>query len=98
MSLLLAGRLGGFGIYIVANQLFFALARSLGLRIGVAVAGPIIGRTLAFLLGPSGWALATVWLFLELVDTNWKKTIAAVTMIAAFRRRFAWETAQEIGG
>ncbi len=102
MAALVGGKLAGFGLYMVVNQLFFAIARSLGLRIGVAVAGPIIGRTLAFLLGPAGWALAGIWLIFDLGQTNWKKTIGAVVMIAILRKKYDFEArvaaAMEIGG
>ena len=87
MAALLAGKLVGFPLYILANQVFFAVARFLGLRVGVAIAGPIIGKALAFLLGPAGWLIAGVWAAYELLDTNWRKTISAVVMVASLRRR-----------
>ena len=92
MAALIGGRLAGFGLYIVANHAFFAIARFLGLRIGVAVAGPIIGKSLAFLLGPAGWLVAGLWMAVSLGDTNWKKVIPAVAIVAMLRRRFEYET------
>lgn len=91
IALLAAGNMSGFLVYMLANQLFFAISRYLGLGIGVAVAGPVIGKTLAFLLGPFGWALATLWLLIGLGDTNWKKTIPTVVCIGAFRQQQKYE-------
>ncbi len=91
LTALLAGRLAGFGLYIVANQVFFAMARFLGLRIGVAAAGPIIGKTLAFFLGPPGWVFGALWIAYDLGDTNWKKVMPAVATVAMLRARLRFE-------
>lgn len=87
IALLTLGNLSGFMIYMIANQLFFAISRYLGLSIGVAVAGPVIGKSLALLLGPAGWALSGLWVLAGLGDTNWKKTIGAVVFVAAMRQQ-----------
>lgn len=87
IALITLGNLSGFLIYMIANQLFFAISRYLGLGIGVALAGPVIGQTLALLLGPVGWVLSGLWLLIGLGDTNWKKTIGAVVFIAAQRQQ-----------
>jgi uncharacterized protein YaaW (UPF0174 family) len=87
MIALYAGRLAGISLYLVANQLFFALSRYLGLGIGVAVAGPIIGKTLSFLLGPAGWILTTMWMVYDLGNTNWQKVIPGVFVAAVLRRK-----------
>ena len=96
MAALLGGRLAGFGLYIVANQVFFSIARQLGLRVGVAIVGPIIGRVLAFLLGPIGWALGGALLIFDLGNTNWKKVIPAVVMVISFRRRSELEDSSSV--
>ncbi len=102
MAALVAGRLAGFGLYIVANQIFFAISRYLGLEIGVAIAGPIIGRVLSFLLGPAGFIIGAILLFYGLGDTNWKKTIGAAVMIAILRRKLEYgaidQAVKDIGG
>lgn len=90
IAALIGGKLAGFALYIVANQAFFAIARLLGLRIGVAVAGPIVGGTLAFLLGPAGFALAGLTILYDLGNTNWKKVIPSIVIIAAIRKRLAF--------
>jgi len=87
MALITAGRLSGIAVYLWVNRIFFAISRAFGLRIGVGVAGPIIGRTLKFLLGPAGWVLTGIWLIYEIGDTNWPKTISAVVAVALLRRR-----------
>lgn len=84
---IVAGRMSGFLVYMLANQLFFAISRYLGLGIGVAVAGPIIGRTLSLFLGPVGWILSGLWILYDLGGTNWQKTIPAVVCIGAFRQQ-----------
>lgn len=91
MALIVAGRLSGIAVYLWANKIFFAISRTLGLGIGVGVAGPIIGRTLHLLLGPAGWILTGVWLVYEIGNTNWKKTVSAVVVIALLRRRLQWK-------
>jgi len=83
---ILAGRFAGFGLYMFANQIFFAVARFFGLSIGVAVAGPIIGRVLAMLLGPFGWAIAAIMVAYDLGKTNWKKIIPIVVLTATYRK------------
>lgn len=91
MGALIGGNLAGFTLFIVANQTFFAIARMLGLRIGVAVAGPIVGGTLAFLLGPAGFIMAGLTILYDLGNTNWKKVIPAVVLVAGIRKRLAFE-------
>lgn len=88
MGALYAGHLAGFALYQVAAQVFFQIAKSLGLRIGVAFAGPLIGGVLSFLLGPAGWLLAGLTLLYDLGNTNWKKTIPSVVSVAIFRRKY----------
>lgn len=90
-AFIVAGRLSGIWVYLMANKLFFAIARKMGWSVGVALAGPIIGRTLSFLLGPAGWILTAAWLVWDLLDTNWKKTIVVVTAIALLRRKIEWD-------
>lgn len=87
IAAIVGGRFAGFALYIVANQIFFAIARFLGLGIGVALAGPIIGRVLAALLGPAGWLLAAALLVYDLGNTNWGKVVPAVVMVIVLRRR-----------
>lgn len=87
IAMLVAGNLAGFALYAVLNQTFFAIARFIGLRIGVATAGPIIGGTVAFLLGPAGWLFAGLLLVFDLGNTSWKKTIPAVVVVASYRRK-----------
>ncbi len=88
VAMLISGNLAGFALYAVLNQTFFAIARFVGLRVGVAVAGPVIGTTVAFLLGPAGWLIAGLLLVFDLGNTSWKKTIPAVVIIASYRRKF----------
>lgn len=88
MSAVVAGRLAGFALYIVVNQIFFAIARWLGIGISVTIAGPIIGRTLAALLGPAGWILSGILVAFDLGNTNWSKVIPVVAMVISARRRF----------
>lgn len=88
MAALLGARAAGFALYQVAMQGFFAMSRALGLKIGVAAAGPIIGKTLAFVLGPAGWVVTGAWLAFDLGNTNWKKTIPSVLTVAIYRRKY----------
>jgi uncharacterized protein YaaW (UPF0174 family) len=94
---LVAGRLAGFALYIVMNQFFFAIARWLGIRVGVAVAGPIIGHTLKILLGPAGWIVTAVLLVYDLGNTSWKKVIPAVVLVASLRGRLRFEGTDTAG-
>lgn len=97
MALIIAGRLSGITVYLWANKIFFAISRTLGLGIGVAVAGPIIGRTLSFLLGPAGWVLTGIWLIYDIGNTDWRKTVSAVVAIALLRRRLQWKERNRLG-
>ena len=87
VAAIIAGRLAGFALYIAVNQVFFAICRLLGVRIGVAVAGPIIGGTLSILLGPIGWGLSAAWMIYDFGNTNWGKVIPAVVIVACIRLR-----------
>lgn len=87
MASIVAGKMAGFALYMLVNQIFFAISRYLGLSIGVAIAGPIIGKTLAMLLGPVGWAIAALSVAYELGNTNWQKTIGSVVFIAIMRKK-----------
>lgn len=91
IALVVAGRLSGIAVYLWANKIFFAISRTLGLHIGVAVAGPIIGKGLSFFLGPCGWVLTGLWLVYDIGNTNWRKTISAVVVIALLRRRLQYK-------
>ena len=92
MAAIIAGRLGGFLLFMIANQIFFKITTTLGIRIGVAVAGPIIGRVLSSLLGPAGWILTGILLVYDFGNTNWKKVIPSVVATAMFRRQFEFES------
>jgi Uncharacterized protein conserved in bacteria len=85
---LIAGKMSGFWIYMIANQAFFAVSRFFGLGIGVAAAGSIIGKGLAAFLGPVGWGIAGAWVIKDLGDTNWKKVIPTIVFAISLRRRF----------
>lgn len=87
LAAIAAGRMTGFALYMVVNQMFFAISRYLGLSIGVAVAGPIIGRSIAFILGPAGWFLSLIPVIYELGNTKWKETMCAVMYIAGMRKK-----------
>ena len=84
---LIAGKIAGFALYVLANQVFFAISRALGLGIGVAVAGPLIGKSLSLILGPVGWLIAGISVAFALGDTNWKKTIPTIVSIIMIKRR-----------
>ena len=84
---LIAGKLAGFSLYIVVNQLVFAIARYLGIPLTVGLAGPILGKTLAILLGPVGWLLGGIFTLIQIGDTSWKKVIPGIVIVAIYRRK-----------
>jgi uncharacterized protein YaaW (UPF0174 family) len=88
LAAMFGGRIAGFTLYIVVTQVFFAVSRWLGLGIGVALAGPILGKTIALILGPVGWLLAGLLVAYDLGNTEWGKVIPAVVLVISFRRRF----------
>jgi uncharacterized protein YaaW (UPF0174 family) len=90
LAAILAGRLAGFGLYIFANQVFFAIARQLGLRVAVGAAGPIIGKALAFLLGPYGILIGAILVLVDLGNTNWKKILPGLALVISIRRRLQY--------
>ena len=87
---LIGGRLAGFSLYIVITQVFYAISRWLGLGLGVAVAGPIIGPAIAVVLGPAGLILAGLLVAFDLGNTNWGKVIPSIVLVICFRKRFEY--------
>ncbi len=90
IAAIVGGRMAGFALYILVNQVFFAIARWMGVAVGVAVAGPIIGRLLSMFLGPIGWILAGLIVIYDLGNTNWRKVIPSVALVIMLRRRFKY--------
>ena len=95
MAALVGGRMAGFALYMLANRVFFAVTNALALRVGVAVAGPIIGRSLAVILGPVGWGLTAAMFAYDLGNTNWKKIVPSVVMVISARRRLQFGALDE---
>ena len=86
LAALLAGRMAGLPQYVAASELILALARRFGFP-DLPMAGSLLERAIAALFGPLGWTASFFWLGLDMGDTNWKRIIPAVFVIAALRKR-----------
>ena len=86
LAALLAGRLAGLPQYVAASELILVLARRFGFP-DLPMAGSLLERAIAALFGPLGWTASFFWLGLDMGDTNWKRVIPAVFVIAALRKR-----------
>ena len=86
-AFVIAGELSGFAIYQYSVVALFAISKALGLGLTVSGAGVALTSALGVLLGPVGWGLAALGLVMSLGDTDWKKTIHTVFMIACLRKQ-----------
>ena len=87
LTALLAGRMAGLPQYVAASELILVLARRFGFPDLPPMAGSLLERAIAALFGPLGWTASFFWLGLDMGDTNWKRVIPAVFVIAALRKR-----------
>lgn len=86
LAALLAGRMAGLPQYVAASELILALAQRFGFP-DLPMAGSLLERAIASLFGPLGWTASFFWLGLDMGDTNWKRVIPAVFVIASLRKR-----------
>ena len=86
LAALLAGRMAGLPQYVAASELILVLARRFGFP-DLPMAGSLLERAIAALFGPLGWTASFFWLGLDMGDTNWKRVIPAVFVIASLRKR-----------
>ena len=86
LAALLAGRMAGLTQYVAASELILVLARRFGFP-DLPMAGSLLERAIAALFGPLGWTASFFWLGLDMGDTNWKRVIPAVFVIASLRKR-----------
>lgn len=89
-SLLLAGKLSGFGVYLLASTALGAVTGALGVALPFAVY-TTMSSTIAVVLGPVGWIGAGLFVLWKLTGANYKRLIPAILYISMLR-------AQQQGG
>ncbi len=96
MNTLLAGGLSDVAAYAVLSLSLMSIARFVMLRSGLGVGammapvvagGAMIAAPVSLLFGPAGWLWAGGLLVFEVGNTNWKKTIPAIVVVASYRRK-----------
>ena len=83
MEEIIAGKVSGFVLYVIINQIFFAISRYLGLGIDVRIGWPIF----TLLYSPLYPFLTDIY---ANRDKNWKKTILTVVFIAVMRQKLKY--------
>jgi uncharacterized protein YaaW (UPF0174 family) len=81
---MLAAKMSGFGVYLLASTVLGGLTGALGITLPFAV---YIGvsQTLAFILGPVGWVALAGGVLFSLNQPNWNRLGLAVLYISTIR-------------
>lgn len=85
---LMAARLSGFGIYLLASTTLGAITGVLGITLPFVVY-TTMSSAIAVILGPVGWVGAGLFAVWQLTGPNYQKLIPAVLYICALRARLA---------
>lgn len=84
-------RAGGLNSYNLAMHIANSIAQAiLGRGLSLA-AGTVLGRGLAVLVGPIGWILTGLWVFMDIAGPAYRVTVPAVIYIAALRQVYCSE-------
>lgn len=88
-------RAGGFKSYIIVYSIASAVSRMIIGRGLVPLTNAALGRYLAILVGPIGWAITAIWAFLDLGGPAYRVTIPCVIHVAMLRKLVALRDAGE---
>lgn len=79
-----AAKMSGFGVYLLASTVLGGLTHALGITLPFAV---YIGmsQTIAFILGPVGWAALAGGILFTLNQPNWNRLTLAVVYVSMLR-------------
>jgi uncharacterized protein YaaW (UPF0174 family) len=88
---MLAAKMSGFGVYLLASTVLGGLTGALGITLPFAV---YIGvsQTLAFILGPVGWVALAGGVLFSLNQPNWNRLGLAVLYISTIRHSTTEQT------
>lgn len=77
-------QMSGFGVYLMASTVLGGLSHALGITLPFAI---YLGmsQTIAFILGPIGWAALSVGILFTINQPNWNRLILAVVYISLLR-------------
>ncbi|PZD73890.1 hypothetical protein C1752_01708 [Acaryochloris thomasi RCC1774] len=81
---MLAARMSGFGVYVLASTVLGSLTGALGITLPFAVYMGV-SQTLALVLGPVGWAALAGGVLFSLNQPNWNRLVLSVLHIATLR-------------
>lgn len=81
---MLAVKMSGFGVYLLASTLLGGLTGALGITLPFAVYMGV-SQTLAFILGPVGWVALAGGVLFSLNQPNWNRLGLSVLYISTLR-------------
>lgn len=85
-ALLMAARLSGFGVYLMASTVLGFLGGLVNVTLPFAVY-TAISRAIAVVIGPVGWIATAIMLAHNLTGPNWKKLEDAIVYISMMRNK-----------
>jgi uncharacterized protein YaaW (UPF0174 family) len=83
-STMAVAKLSGFGVYLLASTVLGSLTNALGITLPFAVYMGM-SQTIAFILGPIGWAALAGGILFTFNQTNWNRLVLAVVHISMLR-------------
>ncbi len=83
-SAMLAAKMSGFGVYLLASTVIGSLTSALGITLPFAVYMGV-SQTLAFILGPLGWVALAGSVLFSLNQPNWNRLGLSVLYISTLR-------------
>lgn len=81
---MLAAKMSGFGVYLLASTVLGGLTGALGITLPFAVYMGV-SQTIAFILGPVGWAALAGGVLFSLNQPNWNRLGLSVLYISTLR-------------
>jgi uncharacterized protein YaaW (UPF0174 family) len=81
---MLAAKMSGFGVYLLASTVLGSLTGALGITLPFAVYMGV-SQTLAFILGPVGWVALAGGVLFSLNQPNWNRLGLSVLYISTLR-------------
>jgi len=89
-TLLAAGNLGGFGVYVAASTTLAAIGSAVGVTFPF-IAYTSLSSAISVALGPVGWIAGGLYVINKLSGPNDKKLVPAIVYIAALRTELSLE-------
>jgi uncharacterized protein YaaW (UPF0174 family) len=81
---MLAAKMSGFGVYLLASTVLGGLTGALGITLPFAVYMGV-SQTIAFILGPVGWAALAGGVLFSLNQPNWNRLGLSVLYVSTLR-------------